>query len=313
MPYIFLSYARTDQTERGRVLPLVAALEHAGYDIYYDVELLAGESWADVLREKIERASCVIVLWSERSVQSDWVREEASLAKEAGKLVPVFIDDVKPPFGFSLIHGASLWDWQGDSAHAGFCKLLQVLEQRLGGTLQPIEAPDARGLTRRAWAGGAVLMSSSALVLALWGLTPQVHPLPALEVHPPPQAANPWDARAVVVYDSGPGLGGVPTARAGRPAATADTAKPVPADIAEVVSKAQSALQAGDSVNAIRLAQVAMRRLGSPLPAAMVVLAKAYCQKRDLGMANAVMRSLSAAERRGVQEQCASFGLRLGE
>ena len=54
------------------------------------------------------------VLWSSASVASDWVKEEAEIAKENGKIIPVFLEAVRAPFGFTRIEGANLADWDGD-------------------------------------------------------------------------------------------------------------------------------------------------------------------------------------------------------
>src|SRR5207245_1184893 len=47
------------------------------------------------------------------SVRSRWVVEEATAALERGVLVPVLLDQVKPPVGFLTIHAANLVDWSG--------------------------------------------------------------------------------------------------------------------------------------------------------------------------------------------------------
>ncbi len=52
---------------------------------------------------------CAIVAWSEHSVNSDWVHDEATEAKERENiLVPVLLDVIKPPMGFRRIHAADL-------------------------------------------------------------------------------------------------------------------------------------------------------------------------------------------------------------
>ena len=60
-----------------------------------------------VFREEIERrigeARHVIVLWSETSVKSHFVLDEAGDAAQQGKLVPVRIDGCKLPYGSASI------------------------------------------------------------------------------------------------------------------------------------------------------------------------------------------------------------------
>ena len=42
----------------------------------------------------------VVVLWSAVSQASQWVRDEASQARDEKKLIPVRIDGARPPLGF---------------------------------------------------------------------------------------------------------------------------------------------------------------------------------------------------------------------
>jgi len=48
---------------------------------------------------------CVITLWSQHSVGSDWVRAESGWAKDNEKLVSIRIDDkIKLPIRFYNVH-----------------------------------------------------------------------------------------------------------------------------------------------------------------------------------------------------------------
>ncbi len=67
MADIFLSYASQD---RERVLPLVEVLQDDGYSIWWDRNIPPGPSFA------IKEAKCMIVVWSECSIESEWVRIE---------------------------------------------------------------------------------------------------------------------------------------------------------------------------------------------------------------------------------------------
>ena len=147
MADIFISYKREDQEEHGRVRPIAEALSAEGYDVFYDVQVPPGSSWESVLQSKINAARAVIVLWSQASVDSDWVKEEAEMAKNAGKLIPVFLDPVQPPFGFARIEGANLSDWNGDLDNIEWKNLVAAIKTRIGageGVTQP-------GVTRVAY------------------------------------------------------------------------------------------------------------------------------------------------------------------
>ncbi|MEL6566894.1 MAG: TIR domain-containing protein [Pseudomonadota bacterium] len=138
MADIFISYKREDQEEHGRVQPIADALEAAGYDVFYDVEVPVGSSWHQTLSQKISDAKCVIVLWSQNSVDSNFVREEASIAYQANKLVPAFLDKVTPPLGFGEIEGADLSNWDGRLDHIEWRNLL-------AGVKNKVDAPSRAG------------------------------------------------------------------------------------------------------------------------------------------------------------------------
>ena len=69
---LFLSYARADGDYAHR---LAAALEHAGFIIWWDALIEGGEAYSRSIAEALEQADVVIVLWSKNSVESDWVRD----------------------------------------------------------------------------------------------------------------------------------------------------------------------------------------------------------------------------------------------
>ena len=74
MADIFLSYKREDVHS---AKPLVQALGNDGWTVFWDPQIFSGDRWEAVLRKELDAASCVVVLWSRRSVQSEWVLREA--------------------------------------------------------------------------------------------------------------------------------------------------------------------------------------------------------------------------------------------
>lgn len=100
LPRIFLSYARTD---REMAEQITAKLSADDYSIWWDKRILPGENFNERIGDAIDQASAVLVLWSEHSIKSPWVRWEASRGLKLGKLVPVAmpdldLDDIRPPF-----------------------------------------------------------------------------------------------------------------------------------------------------------------------------------------------------------------------
>ena len=108
MSDIFVSYASED---RERVKSLVEALLTEGWSIWWDRELVAGPRFDEEIEKALNDAQCVVVVWSEHSVTSRWCRDEASEGLERQVLVPVRIDNVRPPIGFRSAQTASLLDW----------------------------------------------------------------------------------------------------------------------------------------------------------------------------------------------------------
>ncbi len=64
----------------------------------------------------LRTAKAVVVLWSRKSVQSRWVRAEATLADRNKTLVPCMIEPCDRPIMFELTQTAELSHWQGDAA-----------------------------------------------------------------------------------------------------------------------------------------------------------------------------------------------------
>jgi TIR domain len=111
MKQLFVSYAREDQA---RVEHLVEYLRRAGFDVFWDRSMPAGVVWADFLEAQLGSAHRLVVLWTASSVASQWVRTEADEAMQQHKLVPVLLDEVRPPLAFRQIHCFDLIGWQGD-------------------------------------------------------------------------------------------------------------------------------------------------------------------------------------------------------
>jgi len=129
MTDIFLSYTESDRDAARRV---TALLESVGWTVWWDRRIPAGETWRSVLEKALENMRCMVVLWSARSIESEWVYEEASEGRRLGKLVPVLIEAVRPPAGFREIQAADLSDWDGSREHEGMRMLLADLENLLG-------------------------------------------------------------------------------------------------------------------------------------------------------------------------------------
>ena len=105
MSRIFLSYARTDADAAAQ---LAQALAEAGHDVWWDHQLRAGSRFAREIDRALKDAEAVVVLWSDASVESAWVQDEAAEGRDSGRLIPVAIGAIKPPLGFRQFHTIDL-------------------------------------------------------------------------------------------------------------------------------------------------------------------------------------------------------------
>lgn len=121
---VFVSYARED---RERARELAAALEAHGWSVWWDRKIVAGDTFDQTIEEQLDAARSVVVLWSEHSVESEWVRNEAGVAAQRDVLVPAMIDTVKLPLEFRLRHTVDLTDWSGDPGHGEFQSLCEAI------------------------------------------------------------------------------------------------------------------------------------------------------------------------------------------
>ncbi|MGA7324650.1 MAG: TIR domain-containing protein [Rhodomicrobium sp.] len=109
---VFISYAKGD---RSYAQEFADWLLSYGFKVWWDRELLAGQDYPQELERIIQNSRCAVVLWSENSVKSRWVYQEAELAAKSGKLVPalVDIDAAKIPMGMRTTHATSFSDRDG--------------------------------------------------------------------------------------------------------------------------------------------------------------------------------------------------------
>lgn len=148
MAEVFISYARSSAGDAQRIAEALRAL---GYRVWRDDELPPHRSYADVIEERLQAAKAVVVLWSEEAAHSQWVRAEADIARQAGKLVQVSLGQIVPPLPFNQIQCVDLADWPGGGDH-DWRKVLASLDALIGAEAPPPNAENGpRDLQAKPW------------------------------------------------------------------------------------------------------------------------------------------------------------------
>jgi TolB-like protein/tetratricopeptide (TPR) repeat protein len=179
-PPIFLSYSRGD-IEHAR--PVIALLEGAGFDVWWDGRLEGGENYLATTETALESAACVVVLWSRTAVASHWVRDEAQRGRERGCLVPLSLDGTMAPLGFRQFQLLDIAGWSGDPGDAQAERVLAAVRTKAGqaapaaGSSEAIAAPtlaatlaspSGSALSRRAVMIGGAGLAGGAALLGAW-------------------------------------------------------------------------------------------------------------------------------------------------
>jgi len=141
MADVFISYAREDEPKARQ---LADALTARRWEVWWDNDITPGEQFSPVIQRQLEQASCVIVLWSRASIDSEYVRDEATDAKERGALVPALIDGVRPPLGFRQRQLVDLTAWTGDVGDREYLSLIDAVARLVSPRLTSDEAPPTR-------------------------------------------------------------------------------------------------------------------------------------------------------------------------
>ena len=159
MSDVFVSYKQED---RARAAKVVHALEAEGLTVWWDQHIEPGAHWRESIVQALSQAKCVLVLWTEISVQAQgrFVHDEASHADRRGVYLPARLDAVDLPLGFGQQQCLSLIGWKGDRAAPQFQTLMTAVRAMVVGEARPRGAHQparrARAMDRRLLIGGGV-------------------------------------------------------------------------------------------------------------------------------------------------------------
>ena len=105
MADVFISYASED---REAIRPLIQHIEASGYSVWWDRQIGVGANFDREIERELAAAACVLVIWSPNSIESEWVYNEAQEGHDRGVLIPVSLDDTRPPLAFRRVQTAAL-------------------------------------------------------------------------------------------------------------------------------------------------------------------------------------------------------------
>ncbi|HEV7672860.1 MAG TPA: SUMF1/EgtB/PvdO family nonheme iron enzyme [Thermoanaerobaculia bacterium] len=134
MSDVFVSYKKEDFPIAE---PVVNSLRAQGLSVWWDENLTSRSSWDAEIEQEISSAAAVVVLWTPRSVESEWVRIEAHYASERGKLIPVMLETCTIPLAFLLRQTVNLSAWHAEADHRHWRKLLAWIGDLTGARSAP--------------------------------------------------------------------------------------------------------------------------------------------------------------------------------
>ncbi len=167
MADVFISYCSQD---RDVARSLANALAARGHSVWWDRDIVAGQSFDQVIERELESARAVVVLWTRDSVASEWVKNEAASAAERGVLLPATSDDARLPLEFRRRQAADLQGWDGDPSHEGFRSLCRGIDNLLGAPAAPPLTTREVSPARRRWLYPVLAAIAAIIVfgIALW-------------------------------------------------------------------------------------------------------------------------------------------------
>jgi adenylate cyclase len=126
MARVFLSYARDDAELAKQLASLIG---DAGHQVWWDREIQGGTHFSSEIDKALQDADAVLVLWTESSVKSAWVQDEAAEGRDSGRLVPATLNGARPPLGFRQYQSIDLGRWTGDREPQQFDALLRAIQK----------------------------------------------------------------------------------------------------------------------------------------------------------------------------------------
>src|SRR5512139_252085 len=85
---VFVSYSRRDSDRINKVVDLL----RQEWRVFFDKESIQiGNEFPQAIEKAARSSRCLVVFWSQASAKSTWVFREATIGRDQGTLVPVFL------------------------------------------------------------------------------------------------------------------------------------------------------------------------------------------------------------------------------
>ena len=171
MASIFLSYAREDSA---RARSVAEALETGGHSVWWDRHIASGREFAGEIEAALDKADVIVVLWSKNASKSPWVRDEATIGRDSGRLLPVLLDDAGPPIGFRQYQALDLSGWRARDRDPRTQELVDTVSAKLSGETPSFQSRRGPALSLRTetWAVLAALALVVGVALVLFVVRP---------------------------------------------------------------------------------------------------------------------------------------------
>lgn len=126
MSRVFISYGSQD---RSLAESLATGLQALSCDVWWDRTIAPGQRWDREIERELKTATCVVVLWTDSSRESEWVSNEAAVALRRNTLFPVLVDNAEPPLEFLKRQAVRIETTPEPRFREALARLLQLIAE----------------------------------------------------------------------------------------------------------------------------------------------------------------------------------------
>ncbi len=132
MADIYIVYAKEDLEIAEKLHELLSEQ----WEVWWDDKIVG--RFADAIENEIPKSGCIVAIFSASSRKKDTFTEELKIAQGHDiQLLPLRIDDSKPPYPFGSYSYTEMQGWNGELDHRGFMQL----KRRLASIVPPRTSP----------------------------------------------------------------------------------------------------------------------------------------------------------------------------